>query len=66
MGRMSTPDKSLTPASVARIRKALKLSRSDLAKRLGVSRMTIWRWENGITPQPVMQRLLVELKETHQ
>lgn len=30
-------------------REALGLSRSNLAKKLGVTRMTVWRVENGKT-----------------
>ena len=41
----------MTPAELAERRRALGLSQTDLAHRLGVSRVTLNRWERGTTKQ---------------
>lgn len=40
----------LTGKELAKLRKAMGLSREALADRLGVSGVTVWRWERGESP----------------
>lgn len=45
-------------------RQALHLSQSELAERIGVSLMTVWRWELGrVRPHPVTRRAWVQALE---
>lgn len=54
---MTTPD----PAA---LRARLMLSLDEMAKRLGVNRSTVWRWEQGLwKPQPRHMRKLAKLQE---
>lgn len=45
---MSKKMKSL-PESLREIRKQLDLSQEDLARAIGVSYVTVHRWENGVS-----------------
>lgn len=45
------PSTVWTPEALIRLRKAARLNQTELARRLGVSRITVWRWEHrGIVP----------------
>ncbi len=48
------------------IRKRLKVSQAELAKRLGVHRVTVAKWEIGTNPVPEMAAKLMRLLETMQ
>ena len=37
---------------IERLRLELRLNQTEFGKRLGVSAMTVSRWENGVTPIP--------------
>ncbi|MBI4164228.1 MAG: helix-turn-helix domain-containing protein [Acidobacteria bacterium] len=37
----------MTPLRIKRVRKQLGLSQDEFARRLGVARVTVTRWENG-------------------
>jgi transcriptional regulator with XRE-family HTH domain len=48
--------------TLKRIRRGLDLSQARLASKLGVARLTVWRWENGQVPIPTLAaRLLYRL-----
>jgi DNA-binding transcriptional regulator YiaG len=44
---MATPRKRLTPDEVRHVRLALNMTQAKFARLLGVSRLTITRWEGG-------------------
>lgn len=47
----------MNPADLIRRRKALGLSGPALARALGVSESTLWRWENrGVQPNAVVDK----------
>lgn len=49
---------------IKRIREILMLTQKEFGGLLGVSRMTIWTWENGQrTPRYALQRRLMEIKK---
>jgi transcriptional regulator with XRE-family HTH domain len=49
-------------SELARMRKASGMTQSDLASRLGVSKTTVWKWENGAaTPRRIMAARLAQL-----
>lgn len=49
---------------IKRIREILMLTQKEFGELVGVSRMTIWTWENGQrTPRYVQQRRLMEIKK---
>jgi DNA-binding transcriptional regulator YiaG len=56
----------LPPAAERRrIRQAAGISQDDMARALGVSQMSIWRWERGTRPrehEAAYARLLDELE----
>ncbi|MEA2594103.1 MAG: hypothetical protein QOF01_572 [Thermomicrobiales bacterium] len=59
-----TPDADL-PARLRHLRKTLGLTQTELARRLGVSNVTVNRWEHGRTvPGPAARARLQRLKET--
>lgn len=43
-------DSDMKPATLTSLRTRAGLSQAALADKLGVSRQTINRWENGLTP----------------
>lgn len=44
---------------IKKIRKDFNLTQAELAKELGVLRLTIYRWEKGLTkPSPLAKRAL--------
>jgi len=49
----------MTPEKIARLREYLRLSRASLARFLGVSEMTVVRWENGTDSSPRGLQLVV-------
>jgi len=51
----------MTPATIKRKRQALALSRAELAALLGVSPVTIEKWEQG-TRRPCCQFMREELE----
>ncbi|WP_420636572.1 helicase-related protein [Candidatus Palauibacter sp.] len=59
------PDPSF-PGRVRRLRHDLNLSQAQFAKRLGVSVITIHRWETGqSSPRPLGMRRIEEIEEEH-
>jgi DNA-binding transcriptional regulator YiaG len=44
---MATPRKRLRPEEVRYVRQSLRLTQGKFARLLGVSRLTITRWEGG-------------------
>jgi DNA-binding transcriptional regulator YiaG len=66
-----TEPTSMTPTEILAARKTLRVSQTVLAKRLGVGRQTLWRWEtgNGRPEQPTLLRLalryLIESQPPH-
>lgn len=52
---------AMTPTAVKRIRKALGLTQEQLAKVLGVDRVTVARWELGLRAIPEPTARLVRL-----
>jgi DNA-binding transcriptional regulator YiaG len=50
----------MTPDEVKRIRKRLRLTQAELAKELGVTRVSVARWEVGIYAVPEMAARLLE------
>jgi transcriptional regulator with XRE-family HTH domain len=57
----------MTGAAFKKQRRALGLIQAKLAKRIGVHRITISKWEAGMVPVPppiaLLMRLLVEKEE---
>jgi DNA-binding transcriptional regulator YiaG len=54
---------TMTTTQLRTIRTKLGLSQAQLAARLGVHLMTVWRWEAGKVPiSPLAQNLLKTLK----
>lgn len=54
-------------SELARRRKANGMTQSDLASRLGVSKTTVWKWENGAaTPRRLMAARLAQLLSDEQ
>ncbi len=55
----------LTGDEVRRIRKRLRLTQADLARALGVTRVTVARWETGVyaIPEPTARLLQRVRKE---
>lgn len=47
---------------VKAIRAELGLSQEQFAKLLGVSWMTVWRWEHGAKMSPLAKRRLEDVK----
>ena len=46
-----------------RIREAAGVTQKQMAGALGVSPMTLWRWEQGVRPRPRHARPYLELLE---
>jgi DNA-binding transcriptional regulator YiaG len=42
----------MTGQDVTKFRARLKLTPQELAEKLGVHRITVQRWENGVVPVP--------------
>lgn len=52
----------MTPDQLRRYRIAMDMTQEELAKKLGVDRMTILRYENGKTHIPkVSERYIIEV-----
>ena len=47
--------------NVKSIREAMGLTREEFAALVPVDPATIWRWENGTTPHPIIQEKLRDL-----
>jgi DNA-binding transcriptional regulator YiaG len=53
---------AMTPDEFTAARRSLGLSKTALATRLGVSRRTIWGWENGdVTIRPITELAMLQL-----
>jgi len=52
-------------ANFKRRRKALELSVTECAKRMGVHRHTIWTWETDRVEIPHLAQLVIELWSKH-
>ena len=50
----------MTPIALKRLRAQLGLSQTALARRLGVARNTVTRWEMGLYPIPAMAARLLD------
>ncbi|MYH10669.1 MAG: DUF3883 domain-containing protein [Gemmatimonadales bacterium] len=62
----SDPVGPAIPARVRRLRRGLRLTQEGFAKRLGVSVITVHRWETGqSSPRRLALRRLDELEEQH-
>lgn len=48
------PLRTTTPEAMRRI--AVGLAIPELARRVGVSRQTIWRWETGLVVPPLLSK----------
>lgn len=49
---MSMQSRPITPGYLKTLRAALGLTLTEMAERVGVEKMTVWRWENGqLTPR---------------
>jgi transcriptional regulator with XRE-family HTH domain len=56
------PVRGIEGSELARMRKASGMTQSDLASRIGVSKTTVWKWENGAaTPRRVTAARLAQL-----
>lgn len=55
----------MTPAEFAAIRSELGLSQLALSRVLGVARMTVLRWENGLVPIPRTVDLAIDNIRRH-
>jgi DNA-binding transcriptional regulator YiaG len=51
----------MTASDMKHRRRALELTQTDLAKRLGVHSMTVSRWERGTVPIPEPVSLLLKV-----
>ena len=50
----------MSPASLRKLRKRLGLSQQGLARRLGIARATVTRWENGTRRPSKVAELAVQ------
>jgi predicted XRE-type DNA-binding protein len=50
--------RGMTGKDLEAFRKSLKLSQAELAEKLGVDRMTVWRFENGKSSSRLIQSLV--------
>jgi len=55
----------MTGPGLTAARNALGLSRQGLAERLGITRMTLHRYETGVHPVPQVVALAVKCLATH-
>lgn len=55
----------MTPTDLTAARQSLGLSRQGLAGRLGVTRMSVQRWETGVHPVPLVVALAVKCLVDH-
>lgn len=46
-------DLNLTPAELIQIQRQLRMSNVELAKLMGRSPVSVWRWRAGHTPVPI-------------
>jgi DNA-binding transcriptional regulator YiaG len=54
----------MTPTEIKALRLSLKLTQQDLAIILGVSVVTVTRWETGVSvPSPLAENALKSIKE---
>ena len=54
----------MTPTEIKRIRKKLKMSQEEFARTIGVSFVTINRWELGLAkPSQLAEAVLVRIKK---
>jgi len=59
---MRTPAKP-TPGYIRTMREALGLTLTQFGERLGVDRMTVWRWEQGrVSPNPEAVKAIEKLR----
>ncbi len=62
IGANGWPGGGIKGSELARMRKASGMTQSDLASRIGVSKTTVWKWENGAaTPRRIMAARLAQL-----
>lgn len=54
------PMATMKPGELKAIRKNLKLTQAQLAKALGVDRVTVARWETGLRKLPPMLTLAIK------
>lgn len=53
----------MTPRQIAKIRRRLGLTRTEFARELNVSYITVWRWETGkMQVHPAREERLEELR----
>jgi transcriptional regulator with XRE-family HTH domain len=66
-GRESTASKTPAPGAlpsnrIRQLRKAKGMSLADFARKMNVSRPTVWAWESGkSSPRPAKRRLMLEV-----
>ena len=59
---MRTPTKS-TPGYIKSLREALGLTQQQFGERIGVDKMTVWRWEQGrVGPNPEAVKAIEALR----
>ena len=63
--RRGTPSEPSLAARIRVLRKAMKLSQTGLAERIGVDQSNVSRWENGAEPDDAHIRKLAELAAVH-
>jgi DNA-binding XRE family transcriptional regulator len=52
-----------TPGYIRTLREALDLTQADFGQRVGVEKMTVWRWEHGqLKPSPASVKAIESLR----
>lgn len=64
MGRLLSGEVGvMTPRHITKLRKRLGLTRTEFARELNVSYITVWRWETGkMQVHPAREERLEELR----
>ena len=60
-----TAQERLTPGFITSLREAMGLTQSEFGEKVGVSKITVSRWECGrMRPGPAMTRAILKLQAT--
>lgn len=51
---------------ILNLRTKLGMTQAEFADAVGVAKMTVWRWEQGTTPQRLARRQILYLRETRE
>lgn len=57
---------AMAPAVLLQLRKSAGLTQVELARRLGVKKLTVYRWESGIVPISQARALAISACVTKQ